>query len=237
MRVFDIVAGVLRPRPNSRNIMKSPIIHAALISCLAFTSWLNAEEGGPAMSPKQRFFQGGGGERPGGDGKGEWTKKRGHMREEMVQKFDKNEDGKLDDSEREKAREAMQARREHQGEGQGDGKKEGGRGEMMDRMKEKFDANKDGQLDEKERETARGEMQKRREGTQKMREEMMKKFDANSDGQLDDSERAEMQKARDARRAEMMKQFDANGDGELDESEKEAAMAAHRKKMQEGGAK
>jgi hypothetical protein len=65
-------------------------------------------------------------------------------------------------------------------EGARQGRPGGPRGEgMRAQMLEKYDANKDGKLDESERET----MRKEREA------EMVKRFDKNGDGKLDDAER------------------------------------------------
>jgi hypothetical protein len=86
-------------------------------------------------------------------------KHKGKVHQEMLKRFDKDGDGKLDDSERAAAKEAMEARK-------------------AERMK-KFDSNGDGKLDDEERENAR----------QTHKAEMMKKFDKNGDGKLDEEER------------------------------------------------
>ena len=87
---------------------------------------------------------------------------------EIIAKFDKDGDGKLNEEERKAAkaaREEMEAAR----------KKE---------ILEKFDADKDGELNEAEREAMRTEMKKR----------MLEKFDKDGNGELSEEERAEMRK-------------------------------------------
>jgi Ca2+-binding EF-hand superfamily protein len=87
---------------------------------------------------------------------------------EILKKFDKDGDGKLNEEEREAAKaareEMMKAR-----------KKE---------MLEKFDKDGDGKLSEEEEKAAREAMRKR----------MLEKFDKDGDGELSEAERAEMRK-------------------------------------------
>lgn len=73
------------------------------------------------------------------------------------------------------------------------------------RMMEKFDTNKDGQLDESEKAAMMAKKQQRKQ-------EMLARFDANKDGQLDETERknAHAQKS-----AEIFKKLDADGNGQL----------------------
>jgi Ca2+-binding EF-hand superfamily protein len=90
---------------------------------------------------------------------------------------------------------------------------------------EKFDTNKDGKLDEAEREAAkaaREEMMKARKA------EMLKKFDKDGDGKLSEEEEAAM---REERKKMMLQKFDKDGDGELNDEEK----AAMKKAMMEHG--
>ena len=90
-----------------------------------------------------------------------------------------------------------------QGPGPGPGR--GGKGPMREEMLAKFDANKDGKLDDTERATARAEREKKHQ-------EMMAKFDTNKDGKLDDTER---QAAHAERMAERFKALDKDGNGVL----------------------
>lgn len=87
---------------------------------------------------------------------------------EIIAKFDKDGDGKLNEEElkaAKAAREEMEAAR---------------RKEML----EKFDKDKDGELNEDEKEAMRAEIKKR----------MLEKFDKDGNGELSEEERAEMRK-------------------------------------------
>lgn len=77
---------------------------------------------------------------------------------EVLEKFDKDGDGKLSKEEREAMREERKAK-----------------------MLEKFDKDGDGKLSDSERETMREAMKAKRE-------ELLKKYDANSNGRLDPEE-------------------------------------------------
>ncbi len=83
----------------------------------------------------------GAGRQFGGSGGGN-SPERQEMRQRMMQRFDANHDGALDDSERAQMKEAMEQRRKE--------------------METRFDANHDGQLDDGERAQMREFMQQRR---------------------------------------------------------------------------
>jgi Ca2+-binding EF-hand superfamily protein len=91
---------------------------------------------------------------------GEGNAKRTEVREKVLQKFDKNGNGQLDQDEREAAKEAMQKRRE-----QGGGKAPAGQGardpERRQKLLEKFDTDGDGKLSESERAAAKEARAKR----------------------------------------------------------------------------
>jgi Ca2+-binding EF-hand superfamily protein len=92
---------------------------------------------------------------------------------ELIKRFDRDGDGKLDASEladMEAARQQMQ--------------QNGGGARFREQMLKMFDRNGDGVLDEAERAEAA-----------KFREEQIKRFDKNGDGKLDQEERAEALKA------------------------------------------
>jgi hypothetical protein len=76
--------------------------------------------------------------------------KHPQLRAKLLEKFDADHDGKLDESERAAAKAAL---KEHRGEH---------RGELKARLLEKFDADHDGKLDESERAAAKAALQKRR---------------------------------------------------------------------------
>ncbi len=63
-------------------------------------------------------------------------------------------------------------------------------------MLEKFDANKDGQLDEQEKAAMKAAREARHA---EMKQKMLEKFDANKDGQLDEQEKAAMKAEFEAR--------------------------------------
>jgi hypothetical protein len=90
----------------------------------------------------------------------------------VLEEFDKNNDGKLDGTERKAAREAMHAKRE----------------QARAKMLAEFDANQDGKLDEAER-------QAMREAREAKHKALLEKYDADQDGKLD---RKEREAARDA---------------------------------------
>ena len=103
----------------------------------------------------------------------------------LLERFDANKDGKLDDAEKAKAKEASAERRKDGGGRRG--------GEVPARLLEKYDANKDGKLDEAEKAKAKEEFAKsggRREMSPEMKAKLLEKYDANKNGQLDDDEQA-----------------------------------------------
>ncbi len=133
---------------------------------------------------------------------------------------------------------------------------------MHKEMSEKFDANKDGELDETEKAAAKAEREKRKEASdqekgegpgKKRHDEMLKMFDANNDGKLDEAEKAaakaELEKRKEGSEShekgegkgpgnkkmndKMLKKFDANKDGELNETEKAAAKKFREEKKAE----
>jgi hypothetical protein len=95
----------------------------------------------------------------------------------------------------------------------------GPHGKMRQRIMEKFDANKDGKLDETEKTAAKA-------AREKHKQEKLAKYDTNHDGQLDDAEKTAMKADRKAKWAEKKKQFDSNSDGKLDETERDAMKKA-----------
>ena len=167
------------------------------------------------------------------------------MRQKMIEKFDKDGDGKLNEEERAAAREFMQERRARR-DGEGgppwarDGERpQGPNPEMRQKMIEKFDKDGDGKLNEEERAAARKFMQERRaqrEGKPPWAKE----------GQADKPRRGDGPKAGGPRGdrprgdgpqdrvgppgggppdfGRMFKRFDADGDGKIDRKEFIAGM-------------
>jgi len=168
---------------------------------------------------------------------------KGNRAAEMLQRFDKNGDGRIDDDERIDAREAMRTE-------QNDRPMAGGSPQMRARMLEEFDKNKDGRLDDDERAAAQKAARERGIGMKadqtrpmartpdgRLQAEALKRFDANGDGQLDETERAAMRKTFGDRLAEnpqVIQRFDKNGDGKLDETERAEARAAMQQRMKAG---
>lgn len=108
--------------------------------------------------------------------------------------------------------------------GDHDGPKPGPDGQLpppnKSKLIAKFDANKDGKLDEKEM----AEAKKAWEGKHAEREgRMLEKFDANKDGKLDEKERAAAEEARSKWYEDALKRFDADHDGKLNEQERAEA--------------
>lgn len=121
----------------------------------------------------------------------------GPGRERLLQRFDTNKDGKLDDAERTQARKALgqrpaprsgetgapqHGRRKGAGKGAGEGAGRGrGKGAPpnLKALLKRFDTNKDGKLDDAEKQRARDLMKRVKE-----------KVDVNGDGQIGPRERA-----------------------------------------------
>jgi Ca2+-binding EF-hand superfamily protein len=93
------------------------------------------------------------------------------------------------------------------------------KGEEQKRKKalDRFDKNKDGQLDEMEKAEMKQAMQGKAAEFTKKHPEAIKKFDTDGDGKLNEGE---FKAAREGHRQEMLKKFDANKDGKLDSTEK-----------------
>ena len=161
--------------------------------------------------------------------------RKAEFQKKLLEKYDANKDGQLDDQEKaaikaDFEKNAQQRRHMHRrGHGPGRpssccncGKRPGPHPAFM----EKFDTNKDGQIDEQEKQAIRQAHEACKAEFQK---KLLEKFDANKDGQLDDQEKGAIKAAMEAKRAEFMKKvmdkYDTNKDGQLDEQEKAAAKA------------
>ena len=92
--------------------------------------------------------------KPGAGKPGPGKERGAEFRQKMLEKFDKNGDGKLDEDEKKAAREAFQKRKEGQNGPRGE--------EFKKKMLEKFDKNGDGKLDPEEMKAAREAFQKMR---------------------------------------------------------------------------
>jgi hypothetical protein len=144
-------------------------------------------------------------------------------RPEMIKKYDKDKDGKLNDKEQATARDAMRAgyelrRYDTDKDGKLDKKETAARDKaraerdkVRKQLYEKFDKNKNGKIDNDER-SGIGDWFR------------MRRYDTDGDGKLDEKETAARDKAsaeRDKRRAEARKRFDKDGDGKLSDKEEQ----------------
>ena len=148
--------------------------------------------------------------------------------QDLLKRFDKNHDGKLDEDETAAAHEAML---QEQMDRQAAATRAPGGGQFQARLLEMFDKNHDGRLDDDERAEARKYAEANGLGPGgAVREELMKRFDKNADGKLDAEEQAALQKFLQERRAQgdntpatmrefLLHQFDKNADGKIDDAE------------------
>ena len=136
---------------------------------------------------------------------------RAAIRRHLLEKFDADGDGELNDEERAAARAAREERR----------------GAFREAILNRFDADGDGELSDEERAAVRAAREERREA---FRQAMLEKFDADGDGVLNEDERAA---AHEARRQRLLGEFDADGDGELSDEERAAARQAMRERRRQ----
>ena len=148
-----------------------------------------------------------------------FEKDREARRAEFIKKFDTDGDGQLSDTERQAMREQMGAM------GMGHGR-HGMSPEMRQRMLDKYDVNKNGQLDPDEKAAFERDREARRA-------EFIKEFDTDGDGKLSDAEREAAREkypnmGRHGRHgggemhARMLERYDVNKNGQLDPEEKAA---------------
>jgi Ca2+-binding EF-hand superfamily protein len=104
--------------------------------------------------------------------------------DEIVDRYDKNDDGKLDPSELKAARAERRAKAMKEADLDGDGKVTAEERQKIAKQHflDRFDANDDGVVDESEKEAARKAARERQQ-------KALEKYDANKDGQLDKAER------------------------------------------------
>ncbi|MGH7946011.1 MAG: EF-hand domain-containing protein, partial [Opitutaceae bacterium] len=145
--------------------------------------------------------------------------------DELLKRFDRNGDGKLDDDERAGAKELMlkeQVDRQMARAAELPGGLEQFRAEAL----QLFDRNRDGRLDEEERVAAQ-KFAAVQEAAAEGREQLKKRFDRNGDGTLDAGENARIDTFLSALRGlggvqarrEFLRRFDLNADGKIDERE------------------
>ncbi len=113
---------------------------------------------------------------------------REEMKRKMLEKFDADKDGKLSDTEKEAMKAEMKNRHGKRGnhpEGMpkfGNKRGERPQGKMPQQLLEKFDTDKDGQLNDTEKEA--------------MKDSMKKRFDTDKVGKLSDEEKKALREAR-----------------------------------------
>ncbi len=143
------------------------------------------------------------------------------FRQGLLEKFDADGDGELNETERETARQAVREYRE------------AAREKKKAAILEKFDANGDGELSGEEREEAGRAMHQFRNARERgqgrrgdrrhaMKGHVLERFDANEDGKLDGTERAAAKAHFEQKKAEIIEKFDADGSGKIDGDERKA---------------
>jgi hypothetical protein len=153
------------PKPKSKIMKTNTLIIIA--AAIGFTGLATAEEKKRPIRPDNRVEK--------EDGKEGRKHPDRPFPREVMEKFDKDGDGKLNEQERAAAKEAMKAREEAY-------KKE---------MLAKFDKDGDGELNEEEREAAKKEREAKHEAHKK---EMLAKYDKDGDGELNEEEKKAMHK-------------------------------------------
>ena len=188
-----------------------------------------------ACLPLQSLFA----QPPGGGPNPEEMKKR------MMQMFDTNGDGQIDENEKKVAAEAMQQRMLQAIQS----------GNLPDEMKARLDRNGDGTVDAQELAMAKEMMGRMQQGGggglgkggpgaggfggaggtgDQIPADVLKKFDKNKDGQLDETEKKAALEAMNGKtksRAQQLKdKLDTNNDGKIDDAERAAAKEAFKAK-------
>ena len=144
------------------------------------------------------------------------------MRGRIMERFDANQDGEIDEQERAAAQEQMRARF----------------AEMRDRfLVRRFDADGDGQLGEAETASMEQAKEEWRARIESAKARFMEKWDANADGQLEEGEKSAIRESFRARlaerRAAFIAEWDTDGDGELSEAERGAVREQMRARIEE----
>lgn len=113
--------------------------------------------------------------------------------EDLLKRFDRDGDGKLDDDERADAKEAMM-KEQVDGQMARAASVPGGPEAFRQRMLEMFDRNQDGRLDDEERAAAQKFAAERGFGPGgELRADLIKRFDRNGNGRIDEDERPALQ--------------------------------------------
>jgi len=170
---------------------------------------------------------------PGEGAQGDWgeryRQRQEEQRKQLLEKYDANGNGEIDEDEREKMRDDWRKRAEDQ---------------RRQWELQRYDANKNGQLDEEElakKAADQAEREKRmaewRVQAEERRKKWLAEWDTDGDGELSDDERKAMQdsyrrRAEDARQ-EYLKKWDTDGNGELSDEERQASRDEYRRRSEE----
>lgn len=157
--------------------------------------------------------------------------------EDLLKRFDKNHDGRLDEDETADAHEEMLQEQMNRQAALGrapDG------GPERTRLLEMFDKNHDGRLDDDERAVARKYAEEHGLAAGgAISEDLVKRFDRNGNGRLEPEEMAAMQQALRPRgapppamRQNLLRQFDRNADGKINETEMDELEKTVRPRME-----
>lgn len=157
----------------------------------------------------------------------------------ILERYDKNGDGRIDEHERAEAHEGMRRERRNR---QARGALAPQAAVFEKKALEIFDANGDGRLDEQERAEIRGLMEMQARGdTAALRAKALEFFDRDGNGRLDEQERSMMKEFGEAMRQthgaakegreELIRRFDADGDGRIDEAERATMLATLRREL------
>ena len=145
--------------------------------------------------------------------------------EDLLKRYDKNGDGRIDDDERADAKEGMMKEQIDRQMARATALP-GGLEQFRAQALEMFDKNRDGRLDEAERAAAQKFVAIRDEAASNAAQ-LVKRFDRNGDGLIDASEQATIESfigelralGSSQARSELLRMFDRNSDGKIDEEE------------------
>jgi len=174
-------------------------------------------------------------------------------RAQLLEKFDTNGDGKLNETERAEARKELHAKRPLKKGKLGGHPPMGRRGikgsqgpahpktrltpEMHEKLLQRFDSDKDGTLSTSEKEAAKAAMKKHLgQVHEKVKGRLLEKFDTDGDGTLNQDERAKAHAAGKDMKGRFhqmqLERFDSDGDGTLSTTERENARQAFQERME-----
>lgn len=193
--------GVKRPviiNKPQKNMLKKNTFIVALIAALPVL----AQDAAPQQPGPRAPHWGAAGEMPAP------RKGRADMHKRMLEKFDTDKDGKLSEEEKAAMKAEFARRRAERGghaprpEGVHPGNRRRPHSERPE-MIERFDADKDGQLNEQEKAAMKAAMHPDHEArSEEFRRKLLERFDTDKDGQLSDAEKEAAKAARPKHRGE-----------------------------------